>query len=284
MATVKHAFTSPKSDGGDNTLVQPSNWNADHTVTVSATDKVLGRQSAGSGTMEEITCTSLGRSIIGATTIADLIAAGIPMLSTGDFKLTLKTTADAGYVMCDDGTIGNVSSGATTRANADCQALYTLIWNNVSDTYAPVTSGRGASASADWAAQKPMALTKMLGRAIAISGAGSGLTSRTLGQTLGEETHLLTTSEIPAHKHPAFIYDPTHVHGEYAGAAGAGSNMGAGASNTSGSPANLSTTASATGVRVKDGSSNLDTTDSTGGGGAHNVMQPTTFVNCMIKL
>jgi len=28
---IKHAFTSTKSDGGDATLVRPSNWNADHT-------------------------------------------------------------------------------------------------------------------------------------------------------------------------------------------------------------------------------------------------------------
>src|SRR3990172_8306501 len=27
---VKHAFTSPKADGGDATLVRPSNWNAEH--------------------------------------------------------------------------------------------------------------------------------------------------------------------------------------------------------------------------------------------------------------
>jgi hypothetical protein len=30
---VTHAFTSGKTDGGDATLVQPSNWNADHTIT-----------------------------------------------------------------------------------------------------------------------------------------------------------------------------------------------------------------------------------------------------------
>lgn len=29
---IKHAFTSGKADGGDTTLVQPSNWNADHTI------------------------------------------------------------------------------------------------------------------------------------------------------------------------------------------------------------------------------------------------------------
>ena len=29
---IKHAFVSGKTDGGDTTLVRPSNWNADHTV------------------------------------------------------------------------------------------------------------------------------------------------------------------------------------------------------------------------------------------------------------
>lgn len=32
MPNVKHSFTSAKTDGGDATLVQPSNWNAEHVV------------------------------------------------------------------------------------------------------------------------------------------------------------------------------------------------------------------------------------------------------------
>jgi len=32
MTTVRHAFESEKSDGGDDTLVRPSNWNADHVI------------------------------------------------------------------------------------------------------------------------------------------------------------------------------------------------------------------------------------------------------------
>lgn len=32
MPNIKHAFTSAKSDGGDATLIQPSNWNAEHVV------------------------------------------------------------------------------------------------------------------------------------------------------------------------------------------------------------------------------------------------------------
>ena len=32
MPNIKHQFVSAKSDGGDSTLVQPSNWNAEHVV------------------------------------------------------------------------------------------------------------------------------------------------------------------------------------------------------------------------------------------------------------
>ena len=32
MPNIKHAFTSGKADGGDATLVQPSNWNAEHVI------------------------------------------------------------------------------------------------------------------------------------------------------------------------------------------------------------------------------------------------------------
>ncbi len=94
--------------------------------------------------------------------------------STGDVKLTLKTAADPTWVLMNDTTIGSGSSGATGRANADTSALYTLLWTNAADQWAPVTGGRGASAAADFAANKPLALPKALGRALA--GYGSGLT------------------------------------------------------------------------------------------------------------
>src|SRR5215475_6569849 len=38
-------------------------------------------------------------------------------------------TAPPGFVFADGRTIGNVSSAASNRANADCQALFTLLWN-----------------------------------------------------------------------------------------------------------------------------------------------------------
>jgi hypothetical protein len=51
--SLKHAFTSAKSDGGDTSLVRPSNWNAEHNLTC-ATGVILGRLTAGTGAVEEL--------------------------------------------------------------------------------------------------------------------------------------------------------------------------------------------------------------------------------------
>ena len=51
--SFKHAFTSGKVDGTDSTLIQPSNWNAEHTLTLGA-GKVLGRDSSAGGAAQEL--------------------------------------------------------------------------------------------------------------------------------------------------------------------------------------------------------------------------------------
>src|ERR1044072_8603601 len=79
---IKHQFVSAIPDGDDDTLVRPGDWNANHVIeddsityaklqNVSATDKVLGRSSSGSGDVEEITCTAAGRALIDDATAAD---------------------------------------------------------------------------------------------------------------------------------------------------------------------------------------------------------------------
>ncbi len=52
--SLTHPFVSGKSDGGDATLVQPSNWNANHTIEM-ATARILGRTTAATGAVEELT-------------------------------------------------------------------------------------------------------------------------------------------------------------------------------------------------------------------------------------
>lgn len=172
--------------------------------------------------------------------------------TTGDVKLTYKTVADSGWVMITDGTIGSATSGAT-YANANAAALYAVLWNNVSNTFAPVSTGRGANAAADFAANKTLAVPKLLGRALGIAGAGASLTSRSLGQTLGEETHTMTLAELVAHTH-------TFEYRQDASGGGAGGVVAGVVFNAT------------------------RTTSSTGSTTPFPVMQPTSFLNMAIKL
>lgn len=204
--------------------------------------------------------------------------------TTGDVKLTIKTAADSGWVAMNDGTIGNAASGATARANADTEDLFVLLWNSTIDAWCAVSGGRGASAAADFAANKTIALPKALGRALAVAGAGNSLTARALAEYLGEETHTLTITEIPAHTHTgATNRDGSHDHnvltavdltnGYISG------NRPLGSSLVWGGYENVNAV-TATG----SAHSHAFTTNSRGGGGAHNNMQPTSFLNIHIKL
>lgn len=191
--------------------------------------------------------------------------------STGDVKMTLKAVADTGWVMMNDGSIGDALSGGTTRANADTEALFTLLWNNISNAWAPTQDSagapiaRGANAAVDFAAHRRIVLPKVLGRALAVAGAGSGLTARVLGQTAGAETHVLTTAEMPAHDHRLKSTTRTgDLALDQASNDGVAGWDGVTGGFTSGGGADL----------VED----------TGGGGAHNNVQPTSFLNVMIKL
>lgn len=215
-------------------------------------------------------------------------AATAAFFSTGDGKITLKNVADPGWVMCNDGTIGSASSGATTRANADTQALFTLLFNNITDTWAPIQTSTGTvttrtaqvDAATAWAANCRMSLTKQLGRTIAGAGTGAGLTARPLGAAIGEETHTTTIGEMPTHAHP--IQDPSHIHSAFtinyfynnytyvtvdAGAAYNVCWYNAYSNNITVNPAY-------TGVFDLN----------VGGGSPMNNMQPTSFWNVMIKL
>lgn len=97
------------------------------------------------------------------------------VFSSSDCKSTLKTTADSGWLMCNDGTIGKVGSNSTIQGTV-LRYLYHLIWTNVSINFAPiydsagVLTTKGADSGSDFDALKRLALTKTLGRTIASAG------------------------------------------------------------------------------------------------------------------
>jgi microcystin-dependent protein len=91
------------------------------------------------------------------------------------------------------------------------------------------------------------------GRVLGTVGQGSGLTNRTLGASVGAETHTLTTSEIPSHTHT--VANTVVINGASTTTA----------TDNSPNEINLNTT-------------QTTTSGATGGGGAHNNMQPTVFI------
>ncbi len=142
--------------------------------------------------------------------------------TTGDVKFTLKTTADFGWVFCNDGTIGSVTSGASVAA-ANTQKLFNLLFANVTDTYAPLLTSSG------------VATTRAAQGSAAAAWAANALT----GAENGPHTH---TGPVT----------------------GAATNNGGGSL-----------------IAATVGNAN---TGSSGSGTPHNTMQPTSFLNCMIKL
>lgn len=88
-------------------------------------------------------------------------------VQTGMIHGELINTTKTGYVRLNGRTMGNGASGGTERANADTSSLFSYLWNNLTDAIAPVSGGRGASAAADFAANKTITLPSMQGRLFA---------------------------------------------------------------------------------------------------------------------
>lgn len=126
---------------------------------------------------------------------------------TGAVMMYTATSAPSGWVRCNGRTIGNASSSATERANADTADLYAHLWTNFADAQCPVSGGRGASAAADYAANKAIGLPDWRGRApfglddmgnSAAGRLGTVITDETTnGATGGAETVTLAQANLP---------------------------------------------------------------------------------------
>lgn len=80
---TKHAFQSPKADGVDTSLVRPSNWNADHDITMDS-GYLMGRASAGNGAVEQIPMFSGRNRIINGDMRIDQRNSGASLTPTGN--------------------------------------------------------------------------------------------------------------------------------------------------------------------------------------------------------
>jgi hypothetical protein len=119
-------------------LIQFRLTDAGGVVVISGTMQVLGPSSGGGG----------GGGTVDPTTIA----------ATGDIKFRMTSETVAGWVKLNGTTIGNATSGASGRANADTQNLFVYLWTNCTNNHCPVSGGRGGSALADYNASKTLTL------------------------------------------------------------------------------------------------------------------------------
>ncbi len=262
-----------RADEADHATLADSATNATNATTASNSTNLGGHaasyfatQTAMSTAQSDI---STNASNIATNTSAISAIAGVP---TGVEFGFWGTTAPTGYVLGSGRTIGNASSGATERANADTSALFTMLWTSGTNTTLPIQtsagagSTRGASAAADFSANKRLTLPDLRGRvgvgkddmggsaASRMTTGGSGVDGSVVAATGGAETHTLTTPQIPAHAHGVQMSIATTI------------------------------TPSAAGFVRGAFDSNANFSTNTGGGGAHNNVQPSVVRNVIIKL
>jgi len=132
---IKHAFVSPKSDGGDTTLVQPSKWNESHIITLAA-KRLVGNSTGSAGNADELSIETALDMLAGSAATGDVIVRS----ATGWIRLAAGT---AGQLMKSNGT-------------SSAPAWYTLQSSDVTGAlgYTPQASGTHL---ASWGAINPTA-------------------------------------------------------------------------------------------------------------------------------
>lgn len=168
--SITHTFQSAIADGGDATLVRPTNWNAGHTFTM-GTQRMLGRLTAGTGAIEELTPEQV-RTFAAAVPAARTVTAGTGLTGGGSLAAN-RTFALTGlglafHNMAADGfAVRTGASAVTARSIAGTSGV-------------AVTNGDGV------AGNPSVALT---GQALALHNlATSGMVARTGSGTVAART------------------------------------------------------------------------------------------------
>lgn len=223
------------------------------------------------------------------------------LYQTGDMKIRYATGALSGYVRANGRTLGSATSGATERANADCEDLFLHLWG--ADSNLTVSGGRGANAASDWAANKAIALPDFRDRApiglgdmgnsdanrIADSLVDNSKTNTTLGATVGASTVTLATANLPSHNHTVnppnteTSSDGSHSHDIDVTDPGF-ATLGTHVSGSTVSSPDTETSTKSAGSHTHTVNIAEFTSGSTGSGTAHANVQNSIFVTFYIKL
>lgn len=217
------------------------------------------------------------------------------VLATGDIKARYGTGVLAGFVRANGRTIGSSTSGASERANADTEALFEYLWDT--DANLSVSTGRGVSAAADWAANKTITLPDWRGRTLAglddmgATAAGRltatyfGAAATTLGVAGGLEsnnvilTHTHTANAVIDHRH--FVIAANTVNASVT-AANRLARLLSDGSNLSYSLGGHDDEASV--GLTSSGGGHTPTIQNAGSASAHNIVQPTMLTTIYLKL
>lgn len=168
---------------------------------------------------------------------------------------TLRTTAPSGWLLMDGSTIGNVGSGATYES-ADYEDLFDIIKQCYPNTGSEVFGSGNKVTIPDMRGRVPIGKDNMGGTSANVV---TNSYADTLGRGLGEENHLLSTSELPSHAHGGITTDGNVSRQDNTARRFYNSNY---SENT-----------------IPFGS-----TGTAGGGQVHNNMQPSLTVNYLIKI
>lgn len=217
--------------------------------------------------------------------------------ASGDYKFTMASTPATGWLISNGRTVGNASSNATLRANADTEDLFAALWNNHSNTEAPIyTSGgvastRGATAAADYAANKAIATINWAGRVpICLDNLGIGaqsvihtfVTSEANGKLVGAQGVALTEANLAEHDHDggtitiAGTFASTGTDFQKNAPVDVSVPVGAGNTVPQANEAQVTGTFTQTGIS--------GSTANAGSGTQHSNIQPGVLVYCHVKL
>lgn len=284
-------ITTTGTLGLSNTGVVAGTYGSPSSVPVETIDS-KGRTTSATNTPIAIT----GSQVTDLTSI--IAAAVLAAIPVGTVWANITTTLPIGWLYAGGGTIGNAASNATVRANADTSSLFTALWNGYSNTILPIYNSagapttRGASAAADYAANKAISIPDLRGRSLfgrddmngtvanRVTNAGSGIPGTTLGASGGDQLLQQHNHGVTDSGHIHAVTDPGHTHTVSISNPGI-NNSDSGGGNPPGPTIGQPTSSATTGVTVNSHTTGV--TVNNAGSGAGQNMPPAWISNYIVK-